>query len=133
MLPPVTADEALASIRSRCVQIAEGDPDLWEVGSEIWATAMTHVGVDDSGVLYGLYLIWASLTDWIETPPTTAGQAEWRSRAGGADQAMRDAARGWLDVEASPRRTTEYIDYWLYDVIGLERPMAPGSRPQATD
>jgi hypothetical protein len=70
------------------------------------------------------------MTDWIEVEPTTIEQAQWRERVGGPEHAMRDAARGWLEAEASETGSDEYFDHWLYEVIGYERPGLDSSDPK---
>jgi hypothetical protein len=118
--PGVTADEALASVRSLCVELVEGGRPPYDVGRDIWGIAFAHA--NEARSLWGHWVLWGSLTDWVEVEPTSIEQAQWRERAGGPEKAMRDAAQGWLDVEASQTGRDDYFEHWLYEVIGHQRP-----------
>jgi len=65
--------------------------------------------------LHALWLLWGSLTDWVQSKPHETPEAE---------AAMRRAAREWLEVSRDKLRWRRYFDRWLYDEMGYARPTA---------
>ena len=61
---------------------------------------------------YALWLLWGSLTDWVENKPDETALAEAK---------MRRAAAEWLEVADDGLRWRRFFDRWLYDEMGYER------------
>ena len=84
----------------------------YEIAWEIWGKAMSVV--DSPDLMHPLWLIWGALTDWVELRPEETSQAE---------SAMVRAATEWLslpDGDAAARKS--YLDRWVFDELGYERP-----------
>ncbi len=89
--------------------------DPYEVGWEVWGGAMGVIGSSEPAeVAHGLWLLWGGLTDWVERKPDETAEAH---------EAMRRAAADWAAVKDDPPARDAYFGYWLYEVIGYERPM----------
>lgn len=89
--------------------------DPYEVGGEVWRGAMGVAGrsPQPAEVGYDLWLLWGGLTDWVENKPDETAEAH---------EAMRRAAADWAAVKDDPSARDAYFDYWLYEVIGYDRP-----------
>lgn len=62
---------------------------------------------------HAMWLLWGSLTDWVENKPEETTEVE---------ETMRRAPREWLEVVDDEARWRPYFDRWLYDEMGYERP-----------
>jgi hypothetical protein len=65
-----------------------------------------------------LYLVWGSLTDAVDAPRANPDPTE-------AAETMRRAAREWLSVAPDPEARQRYLDRWLYEECGYQRPTEP--------
>jgi hypothetical protein len=80
------------------------------------AVAVTNCAGEDlvaSATASRLYRVWAALQDRFEL------KAEDRAEALAA---MRRAASEWLVARNDPIAREAYLDRWLYEVLGYERP-----------
>jgi hypothetical protein len=123
--PPPTREEietariksraCLDTIRIHARDLADGRVAPYAAGREIWSTAMAGgTGPSPEGdYCEGLWMLWGALTDWVENKPEEEAQAE---------EAMRRAARQWLDVGDDARGRHQYLVRWLYEEMGYERP-----------
>jgi hypothetical protein len=69
--------------------------------------------------LHALWLIWGSLTDWVENRPAEAAKAEAE---------MRRAAAEWLAVPDDDEALWRpFFDRWVYEEIGYTRPRTKGA------
>jgi len=113
-------DESEATSRVVLVEARQHARDLvgglvppYDAGRAIWATALGASGSGrDGSHCWALWLLWGSLTDWVENKPAEAGEAE---------AAMRRAASEWLGVVDDELRWRQYFERWLYDEMGYER------------
>ncbi|MEU2913806.1 hypothetical protein ACWCQ0_28825 [Streptomyces massasporeus] len=98
----------------------DSDTSPYEQALEILGLASggAPVGNGDEA-LYSLALIWGELTDRVELRPEETDQAETH---------MVTAAREWLTVEGDRVAEAQYLDRWLHDILGYERP-APSQTP----
>jgi hypothetical protein len=62
----------------------------------------------------GTCALWGALTDWVEVKPDEEDIARAE---------MIRAAREWLALNPHDSDAVDaYLDYWLHDVCGYERP-----------
>ncbi|WP_063827573.1 hypothetical protein [Streptomyces qaidamensis] len=108
-----------AAVRARATAMLDSDTSPYEQALEILGLASggAPVGNGDEA-LCSLALIWGELTDRVELRPEETDQAETY---------MVTAAREWLIVEGDRVAEAEYLDRWLHDILGYERP-APSTR-----
>jgi hypothetical protein len=123
--PTVEAEEALARLRDLAAALPASDAP-YQTARNIRFGAMAGIPgawkqldvhqkrLNDQ--LHGLWLLWGSLTDWVENKPDEAAEAE---------EIMRRAATEWLIVADDETRWRAYFDRWLYDEMGYERPGNP--------
>ncbi len=105
------ADETemrLRDIEAHMRAMLNGDSPPYDAGIAIWAKAMSATNSD---VLHAMWLIWGSLTDWVENRPAETQEAE---------AAMLRAAGEWLAL-AEPSSRKAYLDRWVYDECGYQR------------
>src|SRR5712692_2740030 len=91
-------------IRQLARRLASGASDPYDLGWQIWGVAFANA--KKAEYLKALWLIWGSLTDWVENKPDEESEAL---------EAMRRAAREWLEVESQPSRRKWYCDHWVYE------------------
>ena len=101
-------------IRTYAEELVAGRRPAYDVGWNIWETAFASVDESTDGQhCHGLWLVWGPSTDWVENRPDERTQAE---------AAMRRAAAEWLEVAADEQRWRTWLDRWIYDEMGYERP-----------
>jgi hypothetical protein len=97
------------------------------VGRAIHTAAMSGIAGSDLDErqreiidqLHALWLIWGSLTDWVESKPAEAEQAEAE---------MRRAAAEWLAVPDDEEALWRpFFDRWVYEEMGYARPGPEGA------
>jgi hypothetical protein len=67
----------------------------------------------DGAQAYGLYMLWAAFSDWVEGKPDESELAV---------RDMRRAAVEWLRVcDADEAQWRAYFDPWLYEEMGYRR------------
>jgi len=116
------AEQALARLRDLAAALPTSDAP-YEIARNIHFGAMAGIPgtweeLDEhqkrlNDQLHALWLLWGSLTDWVENKPRETSEAE---------QAMRRAAGEWLPVVDDETAWRAYFDRWLYDEMGYARP-----------
>jgi hypothetical protein len=110
----VAESEALRKIEDQMRRMIDGDATPYDAGWIIWGTAMSVVTSPE--LMHPLWLIWGALTDWVELRPEESAQAE---------ATMVRAAKEWLSIpSAESHARIAYLDRWVYDEMGYERPDA---------
>jgi len=108
---PEVAD-GLLEIENEMRRILEGRSRPYDSAWKIWAKAMSLISPSPN-VMHPLWLIWGSLTDWVENRPEETLQAESK---------MRQAAKEWLELNRDDANEEKaYLDRWVYDEMGYER------------
>ena len=118
-------DEAALAVARRDIEacmrlIVARRGSAYRSARRIWGTSMEHAG-SSTTLMWPLWLMWGSLTDWVELRPEETELAE---------AAMARAAREWLSLPDSAEARRAYFDRWLYDELGYERPR-PGEPGEA--
>ncbi|MFF3929258.1 hypothetical protein [Streptomyces hirsutus] len=110
--------EALrAAVSARATAMLDSNASPYDLALEILGLVSGGLPVDDGDEgLYSLALIWGELTDRIELRPAATDQVE---------RCMVTAVREWLTAEGDREAEARYLDRWLYDVLGYERPASP--------
>lgn len=104
---------ALGEARQHASALVDGLVQPYEAGRAIWAAGLGGTGsCRDGSHCSALWLLWGSLTDWVENKPAEAAEAE---------VTMRRAAAEWLEVADNEIRWRQYFERWLYDEMGYER------------
>ena len=93
-------------------QLTTGNGDKYELGKEIWSLSMDLADSSD-WIYYPSWLVWGSLTDWVENKPEQRNEAE---------NAMLRAAKEFLALNGDLASEQVYFDRWVYDECGYERP-----------
>jgi hypothetical protein len=111
------SDEAAVAVARRRIEtlmrlIVARRGSAFRAGRRIWATAMHHAP-ESTEIMRPLWLLWGSLTDWVEVKAAETDQAE---------SAMRRAAQEWLALTDNAEAQRAYFDRWLYEEMGYERP-----------
>jgi hypothetical protein len=106
--------EFLAGVDHRAQRLLGCPGGEYEVGIELMGYVMLHLETDETAG--GLYLIWGSLTDWIDGP-----RAEEPGARDAALASMRRCASEWLEVERTRVGLRIWLDRWVYDECGYER------------
>lgn len=102
----------LQAIEHEMRQMLEDQIKPYDAGRKIWKASMTQVAhLPD--IMHPLWLIWGSLTDWVENHPDQEQKVEVE---------MRRAAREWLTLtpEDGAARNA-YFDRWVYEELGYKR------------
>ena len=90
----------------------------YDAARKLWGLGMD--GATDEAlrdVAWPLWLIWGNLTDRVDGP---GGDQPGAEEAASAE--MRRAASEWLDSVSDPAARTAYLDRWVYEECGYERP-----------
>ena len=104
---------SLIEIESHMRTITGGTCEPYEAGLEIWKIAMSEVE-SSPDIMHPFWLIWGSLTDWVENRPAEKIDAE---------SAMVRASLEWLDLNhRNPVAIKAYCDRWVYDEMGYQKP-----------
>ena len=103
---------SLIDIESHMRRIIKGACPPYDAGLEIWKIAMSEVEMYPD-IMHPFWLIWGSLTDWVENRPEELHNAE---------SAMVRASSEWLYLDhRNPKSIQEYCDRWVYDELGYQR------------
>jgi hypothetical protein len=121
---PVFAGDALNAARKHAVALIEGREEPYAAAKAIWEAgfdgSFCEVEAPDPEHCKALWLLWGSLSDWVEMKPDESPKAE---------EKMRRAAAEWLEVADDEPKWRPYFDRWLYTELGYERP-ADDSSPE---
>jgi Protein of unknown function (DUF2510) len=125
-----TGEDQLARLRELAGALIDSDSP-YDIGREIHFGAMGAIS-DDGEVdgrarlvndsVQALWLVWGSLTDWVENKPHETAQAETE---------MRRAAREWLALPDDEPNVRAYFDRWVYDEMEYARRGQPQETPGA--
>lgn len=118
-------DEALlvaTEHQARRVLDAQGLEPTYNAGIEFIGVCMGGMEVHTpdgflSLVPTALYQVWGALTDEVDAPGRGTPAQDAAALAH-----MKRATSEWLDVSRSPDRRSEYLDRWVYEECGYERP-----------
>ncbi len=115
-------------VREHAVAIAEEKEKPHAAGRAIWSTAFDGSFCEsvapDPEHCKALWLLWGALTDWLELKPEESAEAE---------QAMRRAAREWLQAADDESKWRAYFEHWLYAEMEYSRPAEGGKEPPAAE
>ena len=104
--------KGLLEIEDEMRRMLDGRSLPYDAAWNIWGKAMSLVSPSPD-VMHPLWLIWGSLTEWVENRPEERPQAESK---------MRQAAKEWLDLDLDDAIATKcYCDRWVYDEMGYTR------------
>ena len=104
--------KALVELDAVIAKVATADDPYVVVVSELCGCALEATSTSE--IAYRLYRLWAELSDWQELRPESKPEA---------DAAMRRAATEWVAVKDDATARDRYLDHWLDDVLGGERPI----------
>jgi hypothetical protein len=111
-------DEFIEEVSAKARSIVDGSGSPYDVGIQLWSQGMTGNRDNDlRDVAWPLWLIWGSLTDWIDGP-----KGEEPGAVDDASAAMKRAAEEWLVVAQDRNARDQYFDRWVYEECGYERP-----------
>lgn len=120
-----TKDEIAAAIKAieqEMRNMLDGRTDPYAAGWKIWSLALANA-VDSPTIMHPFWLIWGSLTDWVENRPKEKAKAE---------SEMLRASREWLSLDRSDSKaTTAYLDRWVYEEMGYKREEKKQPEPTA--
>jgi hypothetical protein len=103
---------ALSAIEQEMRAMVAGCAQPYAAGRKIWAIAFTHAK-DYPESMWGLWLVWGALTDWVTMKPHEKERAE---------QEMLRASREWLALDLSdPKSRDAYLHRWVDDELGIGR------------
>ncbi len=105
-------DDSRADALALLQRIATADNHPYDLAIQMWQFSMRKIDPDGDWAYFPLWLLWGALTDWVENKPTETMQAE---------EAMREAAKGFLNVAGDDASERAYFDHWLYERLGYER------------
>jgi hypothetical protein len=86
----------------------------YEAGIGMMGYTVTYLTAEESAG--SVYVIWGSLTDWIDGPRADEPGVYER-----AITDMRRAARQWLDLRQAGEALEPYLDRWVHDECGYGR------------
>lgn len=106
---PEKEAEALAYCQEQMRLMLSGEAAPYDAAWQIFGTALSTL--PSPKLMHPLWLIWGSLTDWVENRPeeTTAAEA-----------AMLRAAQEWLSLPNIAAREA-YFERWIYDELKYKR------------
>lgn len=105
----------MATIRGIASELVAGSRAPYAAAWEMWEAAVHGIsgGEGDQDHIWGLWLLWGALSDWIEIKPEETPLAE---------ESIRRAAAEWLALPDEPNARTTFFSYWLYEELEMERP-----------
>jgi|GEM_PF-3846272 len=104
--------EGMLEIEGEMRRMLDGRALPYDAAWNIWGKAVSLVSLSPN-VMHPFWLIWGSLTDWVENRPEERAQAESK---------MRQAATEWLDLDRNDAIAKKnYCDRWVYDELGYPR------------
>ena len=112
MSSDIEVAKGLLDIENEMRRMLDGRSPPYDAAWIIWGRAMSLVSVSPN-MMHPLWLIWGSLTDWVENRPDETPQAESK---------MREAAKEWLELNHDDAtKEKAYLDRWVYDEMGYAR------------
>lgn len=112
MISDVEVAAGLCDIAKEMRRMLDGECPPYDAAWNIWGTAFSLAGKSPD-VMHPLWLIWGSLTDWVENRPAETQAAE---------TAMLRAAKEWLALDHDHFiEVKAYLDRWVFDEMGYER------------
>jgi hypothetical protein len=108
-------DELLNEVTSRALQITDGSGDPSELGVQIWSLTMARFDDDGKCVASPLHDIFGFLTDPVDWPGHEA-------EVPAAEAKIRLAAGDWLALAKDRKGVDRFLDRWLFEVLGWQRP-----------
>ncbi len=100
---------------------ATGVRATYDAGMGFMGVCMGGMDATASGYLphvpAGLYQVWGALTYEVDAPGRGSPEQDEA-----AMRHMKQAAAEWLEVSRIPDKRLEYLDRWVYDECGYERP-----------
>src|SRR5262245_45625831 len=121
MAKPTNA-ESLERMRVLARDLLASQGEVYPTAREIWAEAIGGGDLDEAGPAneqrHAMWLLWGSVTDWVERKPGDTDSAE---------DAMRRAAREWLTVVDDEALWRPYFDRWLAQGAKGRRPRVRSS------
>lgn len=104
--------DALLEIETEMRRMLDGQLPPYHAARNIWGKAMSLASTSPD-LMHPMWLIWGSLTDWVENRPEEIPQAESK---------MRQAAKEWLELNhGDATADNSYLDRWVYDEMGYAR------------
>ncbi|ADG69871.1 hypothetical protein Plim_4060 [Planctopirus limnophila DSM 3776] len=102
----------LREIEFEMQSMLNGQTSVYDVASRIWGKAMS-LATESPDLMLPLWLIWGSLTDWVESRPGESREAELK---------MRQAAKEWLELNRDDVASVKaYCNRWVHDEMGYAR------------
>jgi hypothetical protein len=112
-----TVDEYIELVSTEARHLVAGRGRAYDAGKRLWTLGVEHAATEDlRSISWPLWLIWGSLTDWVDGPRGREPGAETA-----ASEAMRRAASEWLAVAKDEPARTAYFARWVYEECGYER------------
>jgi hypothetical protein len=103
---------ALKEIENEMRRMLNGECAPYDAAWAIWRKAFS-LATESPEIMHPFWLIWGSLTDWVETRPAETPRAE---------SEMLRASREWLALEHEDAKCRKaYLDRWVFDEMGYER------------
>ena len=106
-----SATEIWERVDALMTQVAMED-EPYALGTEVGGCVVDEIA--ESVVAARVYQLWGCLTDMYELRPGERRETE---------ALMRRAATEWLEVKDDDGARDKYLDHWLYDVCGHDRPL----------
>lgn len=111
-------NEFIEEVSAKAQSLVDGSGSPYDVGIQLWSQGMTGNRDDDlRDVSWPLWLIWGTLTDWIDGPKGEEPGAVDEARA-----AMKRAPEEWLVLVQDRKARDRYFDRGVYEECGYERP-----------
>ena len=107
-----TAPDALTDVEHIMHQMLAGRIEPRAGSRMIWEIAFTHTP-DSPDPMWGLWLMWGALTDWLLVKPEEEPSAK---------RAMLRASREWLALPRGDKEARDaYLDRWVHGELGISR------------
>lgn len=104
--------EGLCEIEHQMRNMQAGQTLAYDAAWAIWGKAMS-LATESPDVMHPFWLVWGSLTDWVENRPRERQEAESK---------MRQAASEWLELNREDVDGVKaYCDRWVYEEMGYAR------------
>jgi hypothetical protein len=104
--------DGLRQIENEMQSLLDRQTPPYDAAWNIYSKAMILVTASPD-VMHPFWLIWGSLTDWVENRPGERKEAESK---------MRQAAFEWLELNREDAVSVKaYCDRWVFDEMGYAR------------